>query len=162
MISSNQPQTIRHRRRHAVESQDILLQPSFQSAHDGAADEQEHELEDDTEAMARAAKRWKKWSYISSFKWWSDEYRWAAICIICIVALVALLIHYDGKLSPKFELDMVIIAVMTVVRVALGGIVESCLCQCAWIWVSKTHQLRAKTEARLEDFKLFDEASRGL
>ncbi|KAF4507618.1 hypothetical protein G6O67_004097 [Ophiocordyceps sinensis] len=41
------------------------------------------------------------------------------------------------------------------------SIVESCICQGAWIWVSKSHQARTRNRARLEDFKLFDEASRG-
>ncbi|PHH92485.1 hypothetical protein CDD83_7233 [Cordyceps sp. RAO-2017] len=56
---------------------------------------------------------------------------------------------------------MIVIAIMTLVRVALGSIVESCICQGAWIWVSKSHQIRTRNRARLEDFKLFDEASRG-
>ncbi|PHH69719.1 hypothetical protein CDD80_6550 [Ophiocordyceps camponoti-rufipedis] len=56
---------------------------------------------------------------------------------------------------------MIVIAITTLIRVALGSIVESCICQGAWIWVSKSHQRRTNNIARLEDFKLFDEASRG-
>ncbi|OAA73444.1 arginase family protein [Cordyceps fumosorosea ARSEF 2679] len=56
---------------------------------------------------------------------------------------------------------MVVIALVTISRVAMGNIVEACISQCAWIWISKSHQRRTHTVARLEDFKLFDEASRG-
>ncbi|KAI0517130.1 hypothetical protein F5B22DRAFT_636062 [Xylaria bambusicola] len=47
---------------------------------------------------------------------------------------------------------------MSVYRLALKGILESCFGQGAWIWVSTFR--KGKTEAKLEDFKMFDEASR--
>ncbi len=50
----------------------------------------------------------------------------------------------------------------TVVRVSMKGIVESSISQGAWIWVSSERQKRCKHHARLQDFRLFDEASRGL
>ncbi|KAI1827489.1 hypothetical protein F4861DRAFT_536056 [Xylaria intraflava] len=49
---------------------------------------------------------------------------------------------------------------MSVYRLALKAIVETCVGQGAWIWVSGFR--KGKTEARLEDFKMFDDASRGL
>lgn len=49
---------------------------------------------------------------------------------------------------------------MSVYRLALKAIIESCIGQGAWIWVSGFR--KGKTEAKLEDFKMFDEASRGL
>ncbi|KAI0545534.1 hypothetical protein F4679DRAFT_576071 [Xylaria curta] len=48
---------------------------------------------------------------------------------------------------------------MSVYRLALKAIIETCVSQGAWIWVSGFR--KGKTEARLEDFKMFDEASRG-
>lgn len=92
------------------------------------------------------------------------------MCLVAAAGLVALLSRYNGELEPRFgtgdglELSTVIIVVMTIFRVALGAIVETALSQGAWIWVSAARQRRKKkTEpARLEDFKMFDEASRGL
>lgn len=80
---------------------------------------------------------------------------------------MAALVQFDDELEPNFgglALNTVIIAIMTVYRVALKAIVETALSQGAWIWVSASRQRRGKntTPARLEDFKMFDEASRGL
>ncbi|KAI1425757.1 hypothetical protein F5Y12DRAFT_784381 [Xylaria sp. FL1777] len=47
---------------------------------------------------------------------------------------------------------------MSVYRLALKAIVETCIGQGAWIWVSGFR--KGKTEAKLEDFKMFDAASR--
>ncbi|EGX91852.1 arginase family protein [Cordyceps militaris CM01] len=98
-------------------------------------------------------------------QWWADEYKSAVICGLSIAILSVVLWYYDGKLvprlSPGLDLEMVVIALVTVARVAMGNVVEACLSQCAWIWIAKSHQRRTKTVARLEDFKLFDEASRG-
>ncbi|KAI1752198.1 hypothetical protein F4782DRAFT_547139 [Xylaria castorea] len=49
---------------------------------------------------------------------------------------------------------------MSVYRLALKAIIETCVGQGAWIWVSGFR--KGKTEARLEDFKMFDEASRAI
>ncbi|RYP89762.1 hypothetical protein DL770_004104 [Monosporascus sp. CRB-9-2] len=56
--------------------------------------------------------------------------------------------------SPSWtlELSTVIIFAMTVYRIAIGDVVEICVCQGAWIWCSGNR--RGKEEARLEDFKL--------
>jgi hypothetical protein len=104
--------------------------------------------------------------YLKALCWWTDEYRCAVVCILGSVLLGLLLHRYDDQLVPNLpfglNLDMVIVAMMTAVRVALKGIVESSISQGAWIWVSEARQRRSKEKARLEDFKLFDEASRGL
>ncbi|KAJ6443091.1 arginase family protein [Purpureocillium lavendulum] len=133
---------------------------------DGATDdagENPHQGEKNITSSHRQSTRTGR---LAAFKWWSSEYRWAVACITGLVILSVILWHFDGKLSPDLgpvmQLDMVIIAIMTLVRVALGSIVESCICQGAWIWFSKSHQTRAQRHARLEDFKLFNEASRGL
>ncbi|KAI1273050.1 hypothetical protein F5Y07DRAFT_391530 [Xylaria sp. FL0933] len=47
---------------------------------------------------------------------------------------------------------------MSVYRLALKAIVDNCIGQEAWIWVSGFR--KGETEAKLEDFKMFDEASR--
>ncbi|KAI1871028.1 hypothetical protein JX265_006068 [Neoarthrinium moseri] len=98
---------------------------------------------------------------------WKEEYLYCALCLAAATGLIILLWRYDGEVEPKLgaglELSTVVIAIMTVFRVALSAIVETALSQGAWIWVSAARQRRKKTEpARLEDFKMFDEASRGL
>ncbi|KAI4592644.1 hypothetical protein KJ359_010546 [Pestalotiopsis sp. 9143b] len=106
----------------------------------------------------------------STLGWWKEEYIYCAVCLAAAAGLIALLSRYDGELEPHFggddglQLSTVIIAIMTAYRVALSAIVETALSQGAWIWVSAARQNRKKkTEpARLEDFKMFDEASRGL
>mgnify|MGYP005989042691 CR=1 len=86
--------------------------------------------------------------------------------MLSIIILAIVLWYFDGKQPPKLapgvQLDMIIIALVTTSRVAMGSIVEACISQCAWIWIAKTHQVRTQTHARLKDFKLFDEAARGL
>lgn len=100
----------------------------------------------------------------STLGWWTDEYWNCAMCIAAAAALIWLLWNYQGKAEPEWagtmELETVVIFVMTVYRIALGGIVETCVSQGAWIWVSGFR--RGRVEARLEDFKMFDEATRGL
>jgi len=80
--------------------------------------------------------------------------------------LTLLLIKYDGRVVPELigglQLDTFIIAMTSVVRVAMKAIVESSVSQGAWLWVSRAQQKRCQHRARLRDFKLFDEASRGL
>ncbi|KAI0126392.1 hypothetical protein BJ170DRAFT_595995 [Xylariales sp. AK1849] len=110
---------------------------------------------------------WQQWDS-DSIPSWKEEYIYSAFCLAAAAGLIALLTEYDGELEPELgaglELSTAIIAIMTVFRVALKAIVEAALSQGAWIWVSAARQRRKKyTEpARLEDFKMFDEASRGL
>ncbi|KAJ2975798.1 hypothetical protein NUW58_g8257 [Xylaria curta] len=86
------------------------------------------------------------------------------VCLAAATALVVLLYVFNGKLEPSWsshlQLNAILIAIMSVYRLALKAIVESCVGQGAWIWVSGFR--KGKTEAKLEDFKMFDEASRGL
>ncbi|KND91177.1 hypothetical protein TOPH_04169 [Tolypocladium ophioglossoides CBS 100239] len=131
------------------------------SVNDGAADQDKDEDDFAEEANPRkrsATDPRAKRRYISSFRWWADEYRCALLCMVGLAVLAVVLWHFDGKLAPDFgpgmELDMVVIAIMTLVRVTLGSIVEACICQGAWIWVSKSHQTRTRNKARLEDFKV--------
>ncbi|KAI1298244.1 hypothetical protein F5Y03DRAFT_368414 [Xylaria venustula] len=58
------------------------------------------------------------------------------------------------------QLSTILIAIMSVYRLALKAMMETCIGQGAWIWVSGFR--KGKKEAKLEDFKMFDEASRGL
>ncbi|KAK9777244.1 hypothetical protein SCAR479_05973 [Seiridium cardinale] len=93
---------------------------------------------------------------------WKEEYIYCGVCLMAAAGLVTLLAQYNGQLEPRFgtgsalELSTIIIAIMTVFRVALSAIVETALSQGAWIWVSAARQERKKkTEpARLEDFKM--------
>ncbi|KAI0421798.1 hypothetical protein F5X98DRAFT_370427 [Xylaria grammica] len=86
------------------------------------------------------------------------------VCLAAAAALVVLLSTFNGRLEPSWgdniQLGTVLIAIMSVYRLALKAIVEACVGQGAWIWVSGFR--KGKTEAKLEDFKMFDEASRGL
>ncbi|KAH9903731.1 hypothetical protein F4778DRAFT_781115 [Xylariomycetidae sp. FL2044] len=95
---------------------------------------------------------------------WQEEYIYCGVCIAALIALISLLYLYDGKLEPQWNSDLqystLVVAVMSVYRIALAGIVETCISQAAWIWVSGFR--KGRTEARLEDFKMFDEASKGL
>lgn len=105
--------------------------------------------------------------YLSALKWWDEEYRYALLCIIFAILLAMLLRRYDNELEPELpfglNLDMVVVAMMTGVRVGLKAITEASISQGAWIWVSANYQRRlGNRHARLEDFKRFDEASRGL
>ncbi|KAM3429339.1 hypothetical protein MY4824_008306 [Beauveria thailandica] len=135
--------------------------------HDGAADEEScHVAQESNHLIHRKIERGRN-AYLVALQSWADEYKSAIICGLSIVILVIILWYYDGKLAPRLSpvgalnLDMVVIALVTVARVAVGNVVEACIAQGAWIWVAKTHQRRTNTVARLEDFKLFDEASRG-
>ncbi|KAI1436868.1 hypothetical protein GGR50DRAFT_686212 [Xylaria sp. CBS 124048] len=51
---------------------------------------------------------------------------------------------------------------MSAHRIALKAIVETCVGQAAWIWVSGYRRGNTIAEAKLGDFKMFDDASRGL
>ncbi|KAI0008713.1 hypothetical protein F4779DRAFT_641419 [Xylariaceae sp. FL0662B] len=86
------------------------------------------------------------------------------MCLLVAGGLLALLWVFDGKLEPEWRSDLqfstIVIAVMSAYRMALKGIVETCVSQGAWIWVSGFR--KGRTEARLEDFKMFDEAAKGL
>ncbi|KAM3520858.1 hypothetical protein NHJ13051_006607 [Beauveria bassiana] len=135
--------------------------------HDGAADDEpSHVPEESNHLIHRRIERGRH-AYLVALQSWADEYKSAIICGLSIVILVIILWYYDGKLAPRLspvgalDLDMVVIALVTVARVGVGNVVEACIAQGAWIWVAKTHQRRTNTVARLEDFKLFDEASRG-
>lgn len=71
---------------------------------------------------------------------------------------------FDGKLEPEWNSNIrfstVIVAIMSVFRLALRAIIETCISQGAWIWVSTFR--KGNVEARLEDFKMFDEAATGI
>jgi Protein of unknown function (DUF3176) len=136
------------------------INPEKLKTHDGALDD------DDGLVSVTDHGPVKMREYLSAMKWWDEEYRCALVCITGSVLLGLMLRHYDNQLVPDLpwglNFDMVIVAIMTGVRVALKSIVEASISQGAWIWVSAAYQQRRSREARLEDFKVFDEASRGL
>ncbi|KAF4784871.1 hypothetical protein HER10_EVM0013433 [Colletotrichum scovillei] len=90
------------------------------------------------------------------------------ICVIGAIILGIIFKHYDRQPIPQLmdgdlDFDVIIVAMFTCVRVAMSGIVETSISQSAWIWVSEARQRRTNdSRARLEDFKIYDEASRGL
>src|SRR5437773_237975 len=86
------------------------------------------------------------------------------VCLAAAAALVILLYAFNGKLEPSWsndiQLDTILIAIMSIYRLALKAIIQTCISQGEWIWVSGFR--KGKREARLEDFKMFSEASSGL
>ncbi|KAK0629999.1 hypothetical protein B0T17DRAFT_206969 [Bombardia bombarda] len=104
--------------------------------------------------------------YFSSAAWWHEEYWCAIVCVITAACLTVLLQSYDNKVVPDLggglQIDTAIIALVSIVRVTMKAFVEAAVSQGAWIWVSEMSQRRSKHNARLSDFKIFDEASRGL
>lgn len=72
----------------------------------------------------------------------------------------------DGQSVPQFgwgfQIDTAVVALVTTIRVAMSAVVEAAICQGAWIWISEAGQRRTRHGASLSDFKVFDEASRGM
>lgn len=106
--------------------------------------------------------------YYTIFRWWRGECIYIFICLLATGLLVLVLSTYNNRPVPaphwigSLQLDTFIIAMITIIRVSMGAIVESSLSQAAWIWVSQARQQSCRHKARLGDFKIFDEASRGL
>lgn len=154
------PASLRRRvPKHSIESE----RPSVLLTHDGTADEENSTSQERSHLLSSKIERGRR-AYFVALQWWADEYKSAIICGLSIIILSIVLWYYDGELTPRLspgiDLDMLVIALVTLCRVTMGNVVEACISQCAWIWISKPHQLRTKTVARLEDIKLFDEASR--
>ncbi|KXH68792.1 hypothetical protein CSAL01_00060 [Colletotrichum salicis] len=132
-----------------------------QSEHDGAVDDDDNTEEGPPRPLPKS-------DYKSLYKWWNDEYRLVVVCIIGAIVLGIIFKSYNGEPIPqlmngKLDFDVIIVAMFTCVRVAMSGIVETSISQSAWIWVSEARQRRTNdSRARLEDFKIYDEASRGL
>ncbi|KAI2614877.1 hypothetical protein GGR54DRAFT_632523 [Hypoxylon sp. NC1633] len=86
------------------------------------------------------------------------------VCLLAAFFLVSLLYLFDDQVAPEWHANLqygtVVIAVMSCFRLALKAIIETCISQGAWIWVSSFR--KGNAEARLEDFKMFDEAASGL
>jgi hypothetical protein len=104
---------------------------------------------------------------ITEFKWWTEEYFYAFVCVAFATGLGLMLKYFDNSLVPQalfwnVQFDTIVIALVTVVRVSLKAFVEAAISQGAWLWVAARSQRRCKHVSRLKDFKLFDEASRGL
>ncbi|KAK1500579.1 hypothetical protein CTAM01_06514 [Colletotrichum tamarilloi] len=132
-----------------------------QIEHDGAVDDDDNTEEGPPRPLPKS-------DYKSIYKWWNDEYRLAAVCVVGAIVLGIIFKHYDRQPIPQLmngdlDFDVIIVAMFTCVRVAMSGIVETSISQSAWIWVSEARQRRTNnSRARLEDFKIYDEASRGL
>ncbi|KAK3393681.1 hypothetical protein B0H63DRAFT_555011 [Podospora didyma] len=128
-------------------------------------DLEKQEPQPDPNAPKKRRHRARK--YFSSAAWWQDEYWMLGVCVATAACLAVLLRQYDNRVVPEdlgfgLQVDTAIIALVTIVRVSLKAFVETALAQGAWIWVSEMAQRRCKHNARLSDFKVFDEASRGM
>ncbi|KAI0882231.1 uncharacterized protein GGS22DRAFT_191401 [Annulohypoxylon maeteangense] len=95
---------------------------------------------------------------------WRGEYIYSGVCLAAASLLVLLMYIFDGQPEPRWNSNLqystVIIAIMTCFRLALKAVLESCISQGAWIWVSGFR--KGSVEAKIEDFKMFDEAATGL
>ncbi|KAK2034003.1 hypothetical protein LX32DRAFT_724714 [Colletotrichum zoysiae] len=130
------------------------------AGHDGAVD-------DDDDGEEGPPRPLPKHDYRAIYKWWNDEYRLVAVCILGAIALGIIFKKFDKRVVPQLhgniDFDVIIVAMFTCVRVAMSGMVESSISQAAWIWVSESRQRRTNNmRAVLQDFKIYDEASRGL
>lgn len=86
------------------------------------------------------------------------------MCLAAASLLLLLMYLFDGQPVPHWNSNLqygtVIIAIMSCFRIALKAVLESCISQGAWIWVSGFR--KGSVEAKIEDFKMFDEAATGL
>ncbi|KAK1969263.1 hypothetical protein LY78DRAFT_700934 [Colletotrichum sublineola] len=102
--------------------------------HDGAVD-------DDDDGEEGPPRPLPKHDYRAIYKWWNDEYRLVAVCILGAIALGIIFRKFDKRVVPQLrgniDFDVIIVAMFTCVRVAMSGIVESSISQAAWIWVSE-------------------------
>lgn len=82
------------------------------------------------------------------------------------VLLCIILKKYDNKVVPELgggvQMDTAIIAMVSVIRISMKAFVEAALSQAAWVWLSEMSQRHCKHTAYLSDFKIFDDASRGI
>ncbi|KAI0473743.1 hypothetical protein GGR56DRAFT_547729 [Xylariaceae sp. FL0804] len=126
--------------------------------------EAEAESADESTDLSIPSPRELERTVLSTIGWWKEEYFFCVVALATAAALIALLYLFDGKLQPDWNSDLqfstVVIFIMTAFRLSLKAVIENCVSQAAWIWVSSFR--KGKTEARLEDFKMFDDASRGL
>ncbi|KAK1713365.1 uncharacterized protein BDZ83DRAFT_744509 [Colletotrichum acutatum] len=119
----------------------ILVFPEEQQIeHDGAVD-------DDDNTEEGLPRPLPKSDYKSIYKWWNDEYRLVAVCVVGAIVLGIIFKNYDGQPTPQLmhgdlDFDVIIVAMFTCVRVAMSGIVETSISQSAWIWVSEARQRR--------------------
>ncbi|KAF6844312.1 arginase family protein [Colletotrichum musicola] len=91
-----------------------------------------------------------KSNWRSTYRWWTDEYRLAAVCVVVAIALGIVFAKLDNQLVPQlghdFDFDVIIVAMFTCVRVAMSGIVESHLACIGALIVILVHGLEASSQ----------------
>ncbi|KAJ0306320.1 hypothetical protein COL516b_004778 [Colletotrichum fioriniae] len=94
-----------------------------QIEHDGAVDDDDNTEEGPPRPLPKS-------DYKSIYKWWNDEYRLVAVCVIGAIVLGIIFKNYDQQPIPQLmngdlDFDVIIVAMFTCVRVAMSGIVET-------------------------------------
>ncbi|KAJ3948998.1 uncharacterized protein N0V96_000106 [Colletotrichum fioriniae] len=111
----------------------MFVRVKFQQIeHDGAVDDDDNTEEGPPRPLPKS-------DYKSIYKWWNDEYRLVAVCVIGAIVLGIIFKNYDQQPIPQLmngdlDFDVIIVAMFTCVRVAMSGIVETSISQSAWIW----------------------------
>lgn len=92
------------------------------------------------------------------FSGWLPEIIWCIISVACIPALVGMLRRFEGQPLPDWPhgitLNTAVAFISTLCRTAFLLPVVQALSQLKWNWYRKPRSL--------QDFRIFDEASRGL
>ncbi|KAM7193569.1 Protein of unknown function (DUF3176) domain containing protein [Naviculisporaceae sp. PSN 640] len=103
---------------------------------------------------------------VSSAAWWKAEYWYACVCVATLVLLCMVLKKYDNQVVPELgggiQMDTLIIAMVSVIRITMKAIVGAALSQAAWVWLSEKQQQKCKHPAYLRDFSIFNGASNGI
>ena len=97
--------------------------------------------------------------------WWTIELIAAGIAVAGIALLAGILKYFDNKPqrdyhlmnSQTYNLNSIVAAIATVMRVALGVVLGSALSQCMW----NRFSTKDGTVRHLTDLSVFDQASRG-
>lgn len=90
---------------------------------------------------------------------WAWEFACWLLSIACLIAIIIILRVYDGEALPQWDLGITLNAMVSVfasiAKAALLFPVTECISQLKWVWFA--------TESRkLQDFEMFDNASKGL
>ncbi|KAM0816194.1 hypothetical protein AB5N19_01995 [Seiridium cardinale] len=93
-----------------------------------------------------------------SVLWWIPEIAWCCVSVACVIAIVTVLHNFDGRQPPKWgdgiTLNTFIAFFSSIAKLALLIPVIEGLGQLKWLWF-------ASRPRALEDFQLFDQATRG-
>ena len=97
--------------------------------------------------------------------WWLLEPVAALLSLLTLVILVVVLQYFDRQLQKPWRYGItpnaVIAGLTTIIRTSLGVCVTAALSQSGWNWYARLNGEKIGRGKKIEDFGLFDEASRG-